>query len=167
MIRKPSDAARDGTNPSSDLHPSPPSEGDGVEELKPCPICGDAPKTGTHSGSDDTGERWAYHAVSCHKDDHTIICDRGETMAESIAAWNRRAIPSPSAWRTMESAPKDGTSIIGYQATEGDFHKCMGVVWSWEAKDYWHCADYPGLQPTHWQPLPSPPESADHPKGEG
>lgn len=63
-------------------------------------------------------------------------------------------------WRfDMENAPRDGTPVIGYQATEGDHKGRMATVWRWDdGKPFWTCADYPGLQPTAWLPLSPPPK---------
>ena len=54
-------------------------------------------------------------------------------------------------WQTIETAPKDGTRIIGWsQGTEPHcyyFHQTD--------KQWWiEYADGPGWQPTHWAPMP-------------
>ena len=81
-------------------------------------------------------------------------------------------------WQPIETAPKDGTEILGWRKDYGvliirwtapiEFcteHECevMGEE-SAEAED-WFCADFvagcrlEGSEvPTHWQPLPEPPE---------
>ena len=68
------------------------------------------------------------------------------------------------AWRDISSAPKDGTRIIIYDPRYGP----LEGLWN-EPDDYrgmsgnidWH--DWLGIdgeiyEPTHWQPLPAPPE---------
>lgn len=70
-------------------------------------------------------------------------------------------------WRTMESAPKDGTLIILYQpdgdGEDGDRTTAVGawgefshgeMCWCMEAGDGWGA-------PTHWQPLLEPPGTPD------
>ena len=85
-----------------------------------------------------------------------------------------------SEWKTMESAPKDGTEIIAYRPDQGVFtcrwstmeelvdHDINGdpiEEYNENQEDWWHdrwgwleldCA------PTHWMPLPTPPTN---PKG--
>ena len=62
-------------------------------------------------------------------------------------------------WKPIESAPKDGTRVLSYR--EG-YAESMAVVW-WNGTGcgaacwlpvngaVWH-------SPTHWQPLPAPPQ---------
>ena len=72
-------------------------------------------------------------------------------------------------WMPIESAPKDGTVIFGYEPT----HQWRGprglrfcsTVMFWhqpgnpERPGYWSALGYPNkYRPTHWQPLPSPPK---------
>ena len=85
-------------------------------------------------------------------------------------------------WMPIETAPKDGTEIIGYR------HDCGNLLIRWDAPenflsekeceelgesacDYsWICADFvEGCRlegdetPTHWMPLPNPPNDSDQP----
>jgi hypothetical protein len=62
-------------------------------------------------------------------------------------------------WRPIDTAPRDGKVILG-------FPKIYAVVgytdWAGEwveddASDWW-CASLLVPQPTHWMPLPNPPE---------
>ena len=65
-------------------------------------------------------------------------------------------------WRTIESAPKDGTEILGWGGSGVD-------VWVFEVQKYhkhprpfWHRLFHGdaydrACQPTHWMPLPEPP----------
>lgn len=70
-----------------------------------------------------------------------------------------------SEWKTIETAPKDGTDVLiagpefgkgpaFYLAVAGFHH------------DYWREEEYGDnyYQPTHWMPLPAPPDrkDADH-----
>lgn len=73
-----------------------------------------------------------------------------------------------SEWQPIETAPRDGTEILGFRPDQGvfifrwaetsDFDSTdPGEEWS---EDWWH--DLWGwmegdLQPTHWMPLPPPP----------
>lgn len=52
-------------------------------------------------------------------------------------------------WRTIDSAPRDGTSVLLY-----------GGDWAFEAQwrdNEWYTAYPNGDEPTHWMPLPNPP----------
>lgn len=69
-------------------------------------------------------------------------------------------------WQKIESARKDAGYILGYSPQLGG----IVDVWRWESQDfhkkpkpYWCRPFFPvewdrGQQPTHWQPLPAPPE---------
>ena len=90
------------------------------------------------------------------------------------------------AWQPIETAPKDGTGILGYgpipgcNAKDHGWHgvretkwKCypqgspgyakwqagdgpLGIGWDWyESVHNWSHT----WMPTHWQPLPAPPEN--------
>lgn len=89
-------------------------------------------------------------------DDETILIGLDEARNEVNQALS---LPSPSAWRDMADAPKDGTEIIG--------------CWNYGLPDYriihWGCSDdieawykQDGERiscATHFQPLPAPPET--------
>lgn len=74
----------------------------------------------------------------------------------------RRSLPLPDPaegrWRSIDSAPKDGTHFMGWSAErgvteavyDGDFEDNGEPCWM----DY-HADD--AFRPTYWQPLPSPP----------
>jgi hypothetical protein len=68
-------------------------------------------------------------------------------------------------WQPIESAPRDGTHILGY--ADGEMttvywepgsvgihpHWCLVVVVCWvEGDEFW---------PTHWMPLPKPPQTEE------
>jgi hypothetical protein len=57
-------------------------------------------------------------------------------------------------WRPIESAPKDGTFILGYRiGRAGPPAPCRYVVDAWSDAE-----DEPIIDPTHWMPLPLPPK---------
>jgi hypothetical protein len=64
-------------------------------------------------------------------------------------------------WRPIETAPKDGTSILACDARVDDWF--LVVAWDCEANIYpwgWRTQDglsYHDQSLTHWQPLPPPP----------
>lgn len=71
-----------------------------------------------------------------------------------------------SEWQPIKTAPKDGTIILltggqetlaGYWEQEHAPAALIGRGW----QVYWHpTAKVPDRRPTHWMPLPAPPEAA-------
>lgn len=59
-------------------------------------------------------------------------------------------------WRPMESAPKNGTYILGWDL----FGKPYVCYWFGRQKDngFWCSVTALQVHPTHFQPLPAPPE---------
>lgn len=73
-----------------------------------------------------------------------------------------------SAWRPIETAPKDGTFTLAYirGVMNVRTHSVQIINWSGWGGGVWapHSGHSGGIsgEPTHWQPLPSPPtETAD------
>ena len=60
-----------------------------------------------------------------------------------------------SEWHPIETAPKDGTDILTWDGT----YRRVGH-WNEDA-DEWYETFYGIIDATHWQPLPSPPETPD------
>jgi hypothetical protein len=67
------------------------------------------------------------------------------------------------AWRPIETAPNDGTQFLAWDESYGDEVYVTGwsTVWAgWfsdQYEDRWQ--DRPIIErPTHWMPLPAPPE---------
>lgn len=63
------------------------------------------------------------------------------------------AAADAAAWRPIATAPRNGNQVIGY---EGDDFCIVKYV----DNDWWGDAGYIS-EPTHWQPLPTPPASID------
>jgi hypothetical protein len=58
-------------------------------------------------------------------------------------------------WKPIETAPKDGTTIITWEP-DG-----KGVYFEWWDEDSWYYDEEWGngsKNPTHWMPLPEPPK---------
>jgi hypothetical protein len=70
-----------------------------------------------------------------------------------------------SEWQPIETAPKDGTRILGYDATDADDTQPQIVCWlgipdkpGWYITfDHTPCNGDVWKPPTHWMPLPQPP----------
>ena len=64
-------------------------------------------------------------------------------------------------WRTIDSAPKDGSAFLGYlpqfsgYAADQTIQRCTWTGWGGGC---WDCQfEKGGRGPTHWMPLPTPP----------
>lgn len=78
-----------------------------------------------------------------------------------------------AAWQTMDTAPKDGTLILGAYASSGRFDADFSLI-SWDGKDWaGYCdgersiraqgdcfTDYHEPYCTHWMPLPDAPSTS-------
>ena len=66
-----------------------------------------------------------------------------------------------SGWKPIETAPKDGTIIlVGVWDYGPDIASASwnGKFWDMELYGYQYCGDPEFSDPTHWMPLPAPPE---------
>jgi hypothetical protein len=68
-------------------------------------------------------------------------------------------------WEPIETAPKDGSDVLAGHTLKWGMVAVPGCPMRWQ-EGKWH-AHFGGdtykpvePQPTHWMPLPSPPESA-------
>lgn len=92
--------------------------------------------------------------------------DAGKWDAEAepdvIAARAALSEAKAGGWQPIETAPKDGTSILGYWL--GGQHDCAIHATKFIRGRWWATnEDFPQREPTHWQPLPAPPAQ----RGEG
>jgi hypothetical protein len=77
------------------------------------------------------------------------------------------------AWQTIETAPKNLTNVL-VATVDGDVleaqYECHAVppFWSSDVHDLWDGKEIEDIliEPTHWRPLPAPPETAQDQKGE-
>ena len=77
------------------------------------------------------------------------------------------ALPHLTGWRPIETAPKDGTAIDGWDKT----YNCRVTNMRWDhhvwrngepfGEKAWGAAtmDGPAPNPSHWKPIPAPPET--------
>lgn len=131
--------------------------------LAPCPFCGGEPEIINYS----------VHCNNpfCEAQPYTA----GQTVAEAIAAWNRRTEPTGTAggWRKIASAPfttdpatgckwlRECLLLVPVDAVAIQTMVVQGVLSAgvWLAR----CVNDPNSweaivpEPTHWQPLPTPP----------
>lgn len=101
-----------------------------------CEICGE---TG------ESFEDYRQYCWSCHPQVVLALSDEKQ-----------------NGWSTIETAPKDGTMILGYE--QNGIQTPMPMQWvkqygqhAWDMEERWW--DYFGIDywnPTHWMPLPEP-----------
>lgn len=95
-----------------------------------CRICPSYAINPSHHGRDETDQD---------------LCD--------VCYWRTRA----PQWQPIETAPKDETPILGFITEKW----IEGIFWNGEEWSYLSDGDITPVgrnQPTHWMPLPAPPE---------
>lgn len=88
-------------------------------------------------------------------------CDfiQSDWLLKLVKQQRQAAVAEAMAWRPIETAPKDDTELLLGQF-DGTRFVCDGVAdWS-----YWQHYE---PAPTHWQPLPQPPQESQPGAGEG
>lgn len=87
--------------------------------------------------------------------------DWEDRQAERIAraALSRARAAQSEEWQPIETAPKDGTPILG---TDEDGEQYVIEWWPKGARQdgFYECGDLLRA-PTHWRPLPSPPSKQE------
>lgn len=114
---------------------------------------------------------------SCGEASPPQRCDIRDAIEAALAA--RRTTPDREAWQSIETAPKDGrTLLLGYLNACGKWRTVRGQWMSQNYIDeYWEdpddvepgwfetaeeAEDIPncwGIDPSHWMPLPTAPTS--------
>ena len=59
-------------------------------------------------------------------------------------------------WQPIETAPMDGSWILTYTNLQGFDNEFMAV--KYDHNYGWSGGAYTELKPTHWMPLPEPPQ---------
>jgi hypothetical protein len=60
-------------------------------------------------------------------------------------------------WKPIETAPKDGTPVLGYHT--GKMTTVYWGLWNeWQLVEPGAYAEEDDWRPTHWMPLPEPPQ---------
>jgi Lar family restriction alleviation protein len=115
---------------------------DTTPNLLPCPFCGSA---------DVSFDGESYHSFvvcgNCEAKGPAFSCEETGIMDKAIVAWNQRG-----AWQPIETAPRDGTGIIGLFP----YNPRRKIVWFTGGR-WTDDGSHALIDPTHWQPLPSPP----------
>jgi hypothetical protein len=123
--------------------------------LAPCPFCCSSDVALSDSNLDELGRiciacgQCESTGPKCENPFRYPNLEQGIETArlQAIATWNQR-----NTWQQIETAPRDGTEIIGLFPCE----RRRRIVWF--ARGRWTDDDHHSLiDPTHWQPLPNPP----------
>ena len=110
-------------------------------------------------------------AAAKFMDDHGWLCEEQwsdlypgdqDVIAKAFAR-HRQQAERGEAWRPIEEAPKDWTDVLVFSPEHEGFN-CDGVFSAFYDTDEAGWSTHgPGhsirLHPTHWQPLPTPPEA--------
>lgn len=95
--------------------------------------------------------------TSTGEDEYENNIQQGQDIALSMMSdWIADNVPD--GWESMDSAPKDGTRILGWDESNRGYPAECEVVW-WVGR---HGEDWRGIgdcdpHPTKWRPLPPPP----------
>lgn len=122
--------------------------------LAACPFCGKAAEfdpPAVYSGA-------PVFTVRC------CIADTGMCFSKeaAIKKWNRRALaarPPGDGWVLIESAPRDGTSVLGWGVCAGYAPPKAWImrIMPDETEGYWRRFDGARVRATHWRELPPAP----------
>ena len=83
------------------------------------------------------------------------------SLEEAFAQHRRR---TASRWQSIESSPKDGTEVLGWDGVYMTPIKMLPRNYFGDGQEErWH----PLPSPTHWQPLPPPPADPTLSRGQG
>ena len=122
--------------------------------LENCPFCGSG-----NTETDGYHHGLRQHYFACRECD----CEGPytESFREAREAWNRRA--APSAWLPIESAPRDGTEILGWTEDAGRVVIRWGKhnhvpIYGWIRQIELYGEEVDGFDPELWSALPPPPE---------
>lgn len=111
-----------------------------------------------------TAERLAQIETTCEceglcihwRNEAEFILREAVRSSDSSHAAKTPAVPgseseATSGWMPIETAPKDGTQILGWTPYWADH---VQNVWWYTGLGRWSTT----MQPTHWMPLPDPPK---------
>ena len=62
-----------------------------------------------------------------------------------------------SNWQPIETAPKDGTEVLGFYFDHAGGGDCFSVICFWDG-DWRESSVLDATFVTHWMPLPEPPK---------
>lgn len=80
----------------------------------------------------------------------------------ALSTVSKEPAPADDGWRDIASAPRDGTRIMAWWPGAGECGMCGIAEWVRPSRGTvphwtWDGAWTPGIEPTHWRPLPAAP----------
>jgi hypothetical protein len=98
---------------------------------------------------------------TCPREVSSAVVDDWAEELGTVLALLRAVPPAPPPegrdWQPIETAPKDGTWILGYVSP----HHVEAMSWGRSRSDLFAwCTVVGTCWPTHWMPLPDPPTEA-------
>lgn len=121
--------------------------------LLPCPFCGGSAEFVPYKSDGLTLKCTALGCVQ--RNQRTLRYGIDSLRASMTKHWNTRA----PQWLPIDSAPRDGC-VWAFNGEQGAMAWSEGdgwALWVW-ADELLSDVDPSPQQPTHWQPLPAPPE---------
>ena len=152
-----------------------------LPDMRQCPFCGGSDLAVATRKLRNGAFATRIACIDCDADGPpTDVEHEYEAAATAAVAWNRRAF----GWQPIETAPKDGSYILAWVPDFGcsivrwfDERKSGPVYgadsinapsmqsgWIGDNEEVFSTIEFPdgnvieGAQPTHWMPLPEPPE---------
>ena len=109
----------------------------------------------------------AKHTLSLWE--KNACCPEDLSVALSGLIESCAAIAELAGWNPIESAPKDGSRILLFRKGHivagyfngNKYSKTVKPYWSHDNERIFGTLDARKCAPTHWMPLPTPPETAD------
>jgi hypothetical protein len=122
-----------------------------MEEIKPCPVCGDKAYVITSQDAVFAGEfLWRVVCIGCRIGTCKCVDEK-----QAIAAWNQRV----DGWISVdEELPEIGETVEVCGSYCGDVEMGCFIGTPFD-KNEWYLLEYGMVRcdVTHWRPLPSPP----------
>jgi hypothetical protein len=123
-----------------------------------CPVC----ELATLRGALEEARQWRRHRTDCHvyvPNGGGCTCDHDERLARIDAALATPPRRTPKGeWQPIETAPRDGTRVLGWCAEWSAPNTIHLGSRGWESAYELGPFMY---QPTHWMPLPSTPDATE------
>lgn len=115
--------------------------------------------------------RRAAHVVQQPTEEALRMAELAILQLNQIARDIRNGKEAPEQWQPIETAPRDGTAVLGYfGTTAGEEPPDMAVTKFNMESSAWISTEVPFDEfdaPTYWQPLPAPPSIRHSEQQEG
>ena len=129
-----------------------------------------APQAPGEMTAEEAARDWLHRQFGSHSSRDIwsrLMPDDFTTLAKLIST--RDAARDAARWQPIETAPRDGTRILvlvraqTYLVSWKEYGTRDGVTTGWCGydcdEDTWYSWGFDDGEPTHWQPVPSPPIS--------